>query len=302
MGIHDSNFKHNFGNERVARDFLLHNLPKEVLSKINIATLKVESNEFLPSRYRTKRRADIIYSVKDKEGKKLYTLLHLEGQSTHDKHMAIRVWEYHVAIAKSHLKQGNSKVPLILTFVLYHGKNEWSSATSISDLFGNFELYVNVSLRSSFLVNLNEKEIEELKGQGASSAPQLLMKGQAQGDYCSLLDDLYPLLKAYDLLDEENIDYIATNDEHEPEDFLKKLSNFDPETANHYKTMFERAIQRRVKTAVKTAVERTAREYKSIGRNVERHLWKKSLKEAESKGVLDKKAVGLLLKNVEEID
>lgn len=77
--------------------------------------------------------------------------------------MAIRVWEYHVAIAESHLKEGNPKVPLILTFVLYHGKDQWNSATSISDLFDDFELYVNASLKSAFLLNLNEKEMEELK-------------------------------------------------------------------------------------------------------------------------------------------
>ena len=237
MPTHDENFKHNFTNKRVAHDFLLHNLPKKVLSKVDIETVAIESNELLPSRYRTKRRADIIYSVKDKQGKKVYALLHMEAQSKQDKHMALRVWEYHVAITRAHVKQGGEKVPLILTFVLYHGKDKWTSAKSISDLFDDFELYVDVSLKSPFLINLTEKEVGELKGQGASSAPQLIMKGQAQGDYCGMLDTLYPLLKSYDQLDDNNLDYIVTNDVHEPTELFEKLRKFDEETANQYKTL-----------------------------------------------------------------
>ena len=251
MNIHDENFKHNFTQEKVAKDFLLYNLPKEVLSLINLNTLTIEGNELLPSRYRNRRQADILYAVKNKEGKKIYALMHLEGQSKHDKYMAIRVWEYHVAIARAHLRKGNEKIPLILTFVFYHGKEEWTSAKSIAHLFDNFDLYVNVSLKSTFLVNLGEKAMESLKQQGASSAPQILMKAQAHGDYCDILEDLYPLLKANDQLDDKNLDYIITNDRHEPTQLFKKLSKFDLETANHYKTMFEAAIQKAVKREVK---------------------------------------------------
>ena len=68
--IHDHNFKHNFTNKRVARDFLKHNLPQKVLDSVDIESVQIESGEFLPSRYRSKRKADILYSVKDRKGGK----------------------------------------------------------------------------------------------------------------------------------------------------------------------------------------------------------------------------------------
>ena len=266
MSTHDENFKHNFTNKKVAHDFLLHNLPQKVLERIDIATVTIESNEFLPSRYRSKRRADILYSVKDKQGKKVYALLHVEAQSKQDKHMALRVWEYHVAITRAHVKQGNEKVPLILTFVLYHGKDTWTSAQSIAELFDDFELYVDVSLKAPFLINLKEKEIGALKTQGASSAPQLIMKGQAHGDFCPMLDTLYPLLKSYNQLDEENIDYIITNDQHEPPALFEKIRTFDQATANHYKNMFEAAIRKESQKSLKMGLIKGKIEGKKEGK------------------------------------
>ena len=130
------------------------------------------------------------------------------------------MWEYHVAIGRVHFKKGYKKIPLILTFVLYHGKEEWTSAKSIADLFSDFDLYSSVSLKSPFLVNLTKEEIEKLKKQGAAAAPQIIMKQQATGEYCEVLPDLWSLMKDHGQDDEANIDYMATNDKHGESGFL----------------------------------------------------------------------------------
>ena len=246
--IHDSNFKHNFCNKRVAKDFFIHNLPKKIREKVVIDSIEIESNEFIPSKYRGRRNADIIYSLKDRDNKKLYVLLHLEAQSTHKKEMAVRVWEYHAAIARAHIrKEGSKKMPVILSYILYNGSQEWTSAKSIADLFEDFDLYVEVSLKTPFLINLSKEGIENLKNQGAAAAPQIIMRGKAHHDYCDILEELYPLMEKYDQVDEENIDYMATYDEHGEMEFLEKLSKFAPDNTQKYKTMFERAIQRTAK-------------------------------------------------------
>ena len=264
--IHDHNFKHNFTSKSVAHDFLKHNLPKKVLDRVDIDTVEIENNEFIPSRYRSKRRADILYSVKDKHGRKVYALLHLEGQSRHDEHMAIRVLEYHVAIVRAHLRKGYEKVPFILTFVLYHGKRKWTSPKSIAELFVDFDLYVDVSLKASFLCNLTKTQFEKLKKQGAAAAPQLIMKGQSIGDYCEMLDELWPLMKKYGQVDEENIDYMTAVDKHGGSQFLEKFSKFDAETANDYKIMFEAAIQKEHKKALKLGIIKGKKEGKQEGK------------------------------------
>ena len=77
--------------------------------------------------------------------------------------MALRVWEYHVAITRAHLKSGAKKIPFILTYVLYYGSDRWTSAQSIAELFDDFEFYVNIALKSPFLLNLTEEEIKSLE-------------------------------------------------------------------------------------------------------------------------------------------
>lgn len=252
--IHDENFKHNFMSKNVAYDFLKHNLPKKVLDKIKLESVRVEGNELLPSRYRSKRNSDIIYSVESKQGERIYALLHLEAQSSHDKNMGIRVWEYHVAIGRVHFKKGYKKIPLILTFVLYHGAEKWTSAKSIAELFLDFDLYSSVALRSPFLINLTKAEIENLKKQGAAAAPQIIMKQQATGGYCEVLAELWQIMKKHGQDDEENIDYMATNDKHGEFGFLEKFSKLEPITANDYKIMFEQAIQRERKKSLKLGI------------------------------------------------
>ena len=284
--IHDHNFKHNFTKKEVIHDFLKYNLPKEVLEFVDLETVKVEPNEILPSRYRSKRRADILYSLKSKKGEKLYTLVHLEGQSSHDKNMAMRVWEYHVAIAKIHFQQGHKKIPLILTFVLYHGSDTWTSAKSVAELFSDFNLYASVSLKAPFLINLTKKEMKKLVSQEAAAAPQMIMKGQATGEHSKMLEVTYPLMQKYHLADDENIEYMATTDKHGEKEFLEKFRNFDPQTANNYKTMFEDAIKRETKKATRKVRMEALKEGKKEGLKEGMEKGREAINDLLKKGVI----------------
>ena len=140
-----------------------------------------------------------------------------------------------------------------MTFVLYNGKEAWTSAKSVSELFVDFDEYVEKSLKTSFLVNLSKEEMATLQTQGAAAAPQIIMKNRAKGNFTPILDTLWPLLKKHQQDDEQNLDYMATLDAHGDDAFIKKLSKFDPKTANHYKTMFEAAIRKAEKRAEKRA-------------------------------------------------
>ncbi len=264
--IHDSNFKHNFSQKNVAQDFLTYNLPKSILEKIAIESIAIESTEFIPSKYRGSRNADIIYSLKDKKENRIYALLHLEAQSTHKKGMAIRVWEYHLAIAKAHMrKEGSDKIPLILSYVFYNGSQKWTSPTSIADLFTDFDQYVAISLKSSFLVNISESTIEELKNQGASAAPQMIMRGKVYNDYCTRLEELYLLMEQYGQDDDENIDYMANNDKHGEEKFLEKLSILAPDNTQKYNIMFARASKRSKQEGIEEGMQKGIQEGRQQG-------------------------------------
>ncbi len=217
---------------------------------ISISTPPKPAGQQLIAFYANRRDADVIYSLRAKSGEKIYALLHLEAQSRHDKKMAMRVFEYQVALGRAYVQRGYEKIPLILTYVLYHGLEKWSSPTRIAELFDDFDLYCDVACKSPFLINLTEQNLAKLKKQEAAAAPQMLMRQQASGEYCEVLGDLWEVMKKNDQLDEENINYMVTNDKHEEEDFIEKISKFDAETSSNYKIMFERAIKR---TEIETA-------------------------------------------------
>ena len=270
MNIHDNSFKHNFTKRNVAQDFLRHNLPKEVLDAVDLATLEVLPNEFLPSKYVGRRHADTLYEVKAKGSKEAYLLVHLEAQSKKDKKMALRVWEYHTAILRQHIKRNKDKavlpkLPLILSFVLYNGKAAWEGPESVADLFSDFKSYVELAAKSTFLINLKDTPMEKLKCQEAAAVPQMIMKGRVLGDYCNFLQELCALMKKYDQFDDQNIDYMSVTDRHKEMQFLEKLSIIAPEETAKYKDMFERAYQEGIKIGEQIGEKRAYQKGIEIG-------------------------------------
>ena len=162
--------------------------------------------------------------------------------------------------------------------MLYHGKQAWTSPKSIAELFDDFDLYVNLSLRNKFLIDLSQIEIDKLKIQEAAAGPQLVMKGEIDGSYCEMLKYIYPLLKKYKQLNDNNISYMTTYDSHGGEVFLEKFSKFDSETANNYKSMFEAAIQKEATRSLRKGRQLGRQEGIKIGEE-------KGIKIGEEKGI-----------------
>ena len=253
--IHDSFVKHNFSTKEAMIAFLKWHLDKKLLEKLDVDTVEMEHVEFVPNRYRNRRHADIILSVKRKRGERIYLLVLLEAQSKHDKYMAARILEYHAAIAFAHIRRGNQKVLLILTFVLYHGEKRWISPQSIADLFDNFEDYVELSLKSIFLVQFQPDNIEKLAKQGEAAFPLMALTLQPSGGYCENLARLYLLMKAHGQDDEQNIHYMASQNKHAAEAFFKKLSNFEAENVKKYKYMYRLLSLKQIRKAKKQGRE-----------------------------------------------
>ena len=243
---HDAFFKHYFGHPEIASDFLEKNLSEELLAQIDLTTLRKRDKEFLPKKYRGYRYADLLYSVDRKDGKDLFFLLHLEAQSSPDELMAIRVLEYHTAIARAFLEKEDKGVPPILSFVFFHSNEEWKGPKTISDLFTDFDLYVRESLKKSFLVTLSPERVKIiLKKYGLSSLPQIVLAQQPTKNMSPILGQAVPMLKEHRKCCKETVlGYMGTVDRREDEEFLAELLKFDEETANNYKFMFERAEQR----------------------------------------------------------
>ena len=122
--------------------------------------------------------------------------------------MAVRILEYQAAIAKEHISQGKGKVPVIISYVMYHGKNEWTSPKSVAELYQDFDLHVKLAQKAPFLIDLGEKKTEELIVQGAAAAPQIILQKQGSEELTKALPLLWPMLKKHQLVDDENLQYL----------------------------------------------------------------------------------------------
>jgi len=275
--IHDEYFKHTFGHPKTVAGFLRGALSKKLLAELDLSTLHKKDRSFLPIKYRGSRHADLLYAVNKKDGTEICLFLHLEHQSKHDKLMPVRIMEYHTAIIRAYLEEGYKKVPPILTFVFYHGKEEWESATSIADIFTDFELYLNESLKKSFLLNLPEATLAELKKHGLATVTEIVLARQPTKDMIGILGKVMPLLEKQEpCCKDETLKYMSQVEEQPEEVFIEELSKFDSETANNYKTMFERAIKRERKSALQEGIQQGKQEGVQLGekRGAERTIMK----------------------------
>ena len=243
--IHDHYFKHCFGHRSVAIDFLKANLTYKLFKLLDLSTMERQETEFLKNLHHGRRRADLLYEAKSKHKKAILFRFHLEHQSIHDKFMAVRVMEYHAAIARHLIGEDRLPIPTILAFVIYHGKQEWTSARSVADLFEDFGMYCNYGLHNAFLVDLRKISPRELLTHGAAATPEITLSAKIRGDALDAVDVMAPIFnKSKICCRDETIDYIKANAQHREEELFEKIAIFDPDTAQRYTTMFELAKQR----------------------------------------------------------
>ena len=98
---HDSFFKRCMADKVVASEFLETYLPKDLLSAVDLSSLKLEKSDFADKTL-GKGISDILYSVQWNK-KKGYISLLLEHQTTSDKLMTFRIMKYMLKIIDLHL-------------------------------------------------------------------------------------------------------------------------------------------------------------------------------------------------------
>ena len=266
--VHDHYFKHCFSHRSVVIDFLKANLSAHLFNDLERSTLEKKDTAFLKNKYRNKRNADLLYAIKSKQGQSIMLLLHLEHQSTHDKFMAVRIMEYHAAIARQLVNEHSMSIPTLLTFVLYHGKKAWTSPRSIAELYADFDTYVAESLKRTFLVDLPHVPLPELKKHGAAATPEILLATQS-------LHDVYPHInEGKACCKDEAINYLLSQQQGKEKELFKELTNLDPYTSQRFTTMFELAIEKASQEAMQQGmqqgIQRIVEKMQAMGFNSEK--------------------------------
>jgi len=148
---------------KIAKEFLLKNLPQEVIDKADLDTLKIEKESFIDDSLKLEI-SDILFSF-NIQGQKNYAYILVEHMSESTHMMPYRVAKYVMAIIKNHMEQYEEKtLPFVYPIVFYTGKNKYVHGTSIYDLFGENRLLAERYMFKSFqLIDLCRFEDRDLQ-------------------------------------------------------------------------------------------------------------------------------------------
>ena len=130
---HDALFKATFGQVERAAEELRHVLPPELLARVDLSSLTLESGSFVDEALR-ERHTDLLFSLR-LDGRDARVYLLFEHQSTPDAWMPLRLLRYMLRIWESCVAEGATALPVVIPVVLHHGDTGWRAPTRFEALF-----------------------------------------------------------------------------------------------------------------------------------------------------------------------
>lgn len=172
---HDRLFRRSMQEKAIAIDLLRSTLPAELLAQMDLSTLILANGDFVTKELK-RFQNDCIYRCKihNSDG---YVVLAAEHQSRDEKLMAFRLLEYRVAIMRGHLSQGHDKLPIVVSLVLYHGKQSpYPHSVQLWDCFAEPELAKQWGMTPFHLIDLTTLTDEEIAQHGLAFAMEMILK------------------------------------------------------------------------------------------------------------------------------
>ena len=254
---HDKLFKASFGKKLVTKDFLLSRLPKDILAKIDLKSLKRENASFIDEHLKA-YYSDVVFSVKI-GGQDAYIYFLLEGQTTPDPLIPVRILEYKTAIMRYDIEQnktqGGRKLPIVYCKVIYTGKKKWKDPKRLLDAFANPEL-VSRMFEDDFLIPLNTETKDKIMGDGKASIAELILREGWREDFCKILEKNEELQRK--ILQapytKELFLYMIDKDKHSVDKILEKFPNLDPKIKKKVMSGLERIEQKGIAKGKKEGI------------------------------------------------
>jgi predicted transposase/invertase (TIGR01784 family) len=159
---HDNFFKESLAELDVAQSFLTNLLPKDILAKIDLSTLKPKKSNFIDNII-GKKEVDALFSVKFGQDTG-YLYLLCEHQSTVDKYMAQRMMKYRMVISDYH-RANNPKDPYlapVYPMIIYNGTSPYNASLDFFDLFRDKQLAKDLFINPVQIINLPQVSDEEI--------------------------------------------------------------------------------------------------------------------------------------------
>ena len=130
---HDKFFKETFGDVAVARDFLYHYLPPELMQQVDMESLEPQKDSFV-NKDLEENFSDLLFKAnfQDQEG---YFYFLFEHKSYPSKNIILQLLKYMTEIWEAKAQKENEwKLPLVIPLVMYHGKKRWNAPLRLKDM------------------------------------------------------------------------------------------------------------------------------------------------------------------------
>ncbi len=207
---HDKFFKEVLSRQEVARDFILHYLPSDIVGLFDIESLEIRKDSFIDKELK-EHFSDILYCVDTKGGGSSYVYVLFEHKSYPERLISLHLLRYMARIWEQAVKRGEtSPLPTIIPVVVYHGRSKWKVGLEFQDLFDlPEELRGFLPGFRYLLCDLTQYSDEEIRGAVTLKAAFLLMKHIFSEDLVDRLPGILELLR--DLLNKRSgLEYLET--------------------------------------------------------------------------------------------
>lgn len=208
---HDRFFKEVLSRQEVARDFLLHYVPANLVGLLDIDSLEIRKDSFVDKDL-NEHFSDILYGVNMKQGGTSYVYALFEHKSYPEPLISLHLLRYMIRIWEQALKQGVARpLPPIIPIVVYHGRARWKIGLEFFDLFNDLpeELKSFVPSFQYLLCDLSRYRDEEIKGTIRLRVAFILLRHIFSEDLRERLPEIIKLLES--LVDKQSgLEYLET--------------------------------------------------------------------------------------------
>ena len=132
---HDAFFRESFGRQEIARDFLQHHLPDDLLTDIDLDSLEIGKDTYVSSDLR-ESYSDLVYRVRSDQNADLFIYILFEHKSSPEHWVGLQLLRYislqGEAYRKAHPKA--RRIPPVYPLVIYHGKRPWRAPQDFQSL------------------------------------------------------------------------------------------------------------------------------------------------------------------------
>lgn len=205
---HDHFFREKFSDPALARDFLQHYLPPEMVTLFDLSSLEILKDSFVDVALRD-QHSDLLYKVGLHNGRAAYIYLLFEHKSYPDPEMLWQLFRYMYNILEQ-ARKDKVPPPPILPIVFYHGVETWNVAQDLAALFETPDALRPYVLNFRYwLYDLSDYSDEEIKGQVVLQAALLLLKYIMRDELKERLAGMVDLLRTL-ARQERGLDHLRT--------------------------------------------------------------------------------------------